>query len=302
MPDEKAWPLLDWTDDGFLSGTELDNGRWARFDADRDGRVSKDEFLAGRAREPRGGNRPAAAAPAAGRARAGRPAAVAPRQQAARPAPAPAAAPRRAAAAGTLYLQVRTTGSGTDMEHWLLLPGNRVYQGVPLGGLEYFDIDAARAAEPRQCGTYTLGGGKMHIRWGGGRPPETLDYATEAGGDLRLDGLFAKRCGRFPADHRLGGEYTGGAAVGGGTGSFVAGSRTIRFRPDGTFTSSAIGGVAFSGRGYNDSAASRGRSSGAYQISGNTMILRHADGTVTRHTVYPYGNDRISVDGQMMAR
>lgn len=43
---EVAWKLLDWNDDGWLSGTELD-GKYDRYDADGDGRVTKQEFLAG---------------------------------------------------------------------------------------------------------------------------------------------------------------------------------------------------------------------------------------------------------------
>ena len=42
----RAWTLLDWNHDGYLSGTELD-GRWDRYDLNEDGRVTKDEFLAG---------------------------------------------------------------------------------------------------------------------------------------------------------------------------------------------------------------------------------------------------------------
>lgn len=41
---ERAWDLLDWNQDGFLSGTELD-GKWERYDADGNGRVTKQEFL-----------------------------------------------------------------------------------------------------------------------------------------------------------------------------------------------------------------------------------------------------------------
>ncbi len=43
---ERAWSLLDWTHDDFLSGTELD-GKWERYDADGNGRVTRQEFLGG---------------------------------------------------------------------------------------------------------------------------------------------------------------------------------------------------------------------------------------------------------------
>ena len=46
---EKAFVLLDWNNDGWLSGTELD-GKWEKYDANGDGIVTKDEFLKGRSK------------------------------------------------------------------------------------------------------------------------------------------------------------------------------------------------------------------------------------------------------------
>ncbi|HWA99488.1 MAG TPA: hypothetical protein VG713_13390, partial [Pirellulales bacterium] len=57
---EKAWKLLDWNNDGMLSGTELD-GKWSKYDTNGDGRVSKDEFTAGRRNDgPKPPQQPAA--------------------------------------------------------------------------------------------------------------------------------------------------------------------------------------------------------------------------------------------------
>jgi Ca2+-binding EF-hand superfamily protein len=47
---EKAFTLLDWNEDGWLSGTELD-GKWGRFDQDANNRVYKEEFIRGRSTE-----------------------------------------------------------------------------------------------------------------------------------------------------------------------------------------------------------------------------------------------------------
>ncbi|MCE9604656.1 MAG: hypothetical protein K8U03_07100 [Planctomycetia bacterium] len=41
---DRAWSLLDWNHDDFLSGTELD-GKWEQYDADANGRVTRQEFL-----------------------------------------------------------------------------------------------------------------------------------------------------------------------------------------------------------------------------------------------------------------
>src|SRR5688572_19111410 len=48
--DEALWTKLDVTEDGWLDGNEL-NGGWAKFDTDGDEEVTKEEFLAGRAKE-----------------------------------------------------------------------------------------------------------------------------------------------------------------------------------------------------------------------------------------------------------
>ncbi|MCE9604348.1 MAG: hypothetical protein K8U03_05520 [Planctomycetia bacterium] len=44
---QQAWLVLDWNQDNYLSGTELD-GKWERLDADGDGKVQKHEFITAR--------------------------------------------------------------------------------------------------------------------------------------------------------------------------------------------------------------------------------------------------------------
>lgn len=63
---QQAWVVLDWNQDGYLSGTELD-GKWDALDFDRDGKVQKHEFITGRtapAVAPGPGTAPAPVAPA----------------------------------------------------------------------------------------------------------------------------------------------------------------------------------------------------------------------------------------------
>lgn len=62
---QQAWVVLDWNQDGYLSGTELD-GKWDNLDFDRDGKVQKHEFITGRtapAVDPGPGTAPAPVAP-----------------------------------------------------------------------------------------------------------------------------------------------------------------------------------------------------------------------------------------------
>jgi hypothetical protein len=60
--DERLFRQSDTTEDGWLSGTELQGG-WLRYDSDGDREVTRAEFLAGRARER--GARPTKPTPAA---------------------------------------------------------------------------------------------------------------------------------------------------------------------------------------------------------------------------------------------
>src|SRR5688572_26810385 len=52
-------------------------------------------------------------------------------------------------------------------DYYMLLPGSRIVQGVPSGGLDALDVEKICAANPDNCGTYTLKDGQMTITWGG---------------------------------------------------------------------------------------------------------------------------------------
>jgi len=51
--DETLWKQLDITEDGWLSGKELDGG-WAKYNTDGNGEVTRAEFVAGRVKERQG--------------------------------------------------------------------------------------------------------------------------------------------------------------------------------------------------------------------------------------------------------
>jgi hypothetical protein len=90
--------------------------------------------------------------------------------------------------------------------------------------------------------------------------------------------------------------------VGGGTGTFIASSRTLTFKPDGTYTSSATSSVAFRNPGSEGGGGGTSLDSGTYAVSANTLELKHADGTVTRHTIFPYELNKkvqLNIDGGM---
>lgn len=221
-----------------------------------------------------------------------------------------AAAPVRSlpagrAIAGGLYFQVKTFFNGTSLsinqEHFAFWPDGRFYKGVPKGGLESFNFAAARRQEPSACGTYSIAGGKITFRMADGKV-ETHDFKRADGG-FNLDGLFASRQKSYKPNQRLVGLYDGGASVTGG-GSYIASVKSLRFTGNGTFQGSSIGAVSANTAAGTVNGKSETADAGTYSLSGNTLVLRHNGGSVTRHTVYPYdmggGKTAINVDGVML--
>ncbi len=206
-----------------------------------------------------------------------------------------------------LYLRMTSYFDGRNFsfqeEHHYFTPDGRVYYGVPKGGLEHFDWDTA---EPNRVGTYEITGDKITLTWKGDRKPTTMTFARKADGNIELDGLFASKRGGFPADTKLDGTYSWAVAAGGGTGAFVSAARSYTFKPDGTFTRSASASASLQTADTSAASQTSNEASGRYTLGGNTLTLTHADGTVERHTVYPFedteGQMQISVDGALMTR
>lgn len=168
------------------------------------------------------------------------------------------------------------------------LPGRLIYSGVPAGGPEVFGAQQARAGDPRNLGTYTLNGGTLEIRWGGGEAAETKTFARK-GAHVVLDGYTYESLPRYPKGHRLNGHYTTRSynsmdVAGGGTMAW-GGASTVVFRPDGTFDYGR-GGLAMTSAGA--SAAGESSASGRYAITGNTITFTFADGTVQHALIHPW--------------
>ena len=103
--------------------------------------------------------------------------------------------------------------------------------------------------------------------------------------------MFAKRVDKFSAEAKLDGTYSRVGNAGG-----VSAAQSYTFKPDGTFTSSALGAVTTTqGTGKSQSS-----SSGTYRLSGNLLELASYERT-TRIVVYPYdvgkGDVRLNVNG-----
>ena len=189
-----------------------------------------------------------------------------------------------------LFLQMQFRFGSFQEDHYFFLPDGRYYKGVPEGGLTAADLERACAKAPDYCGKYAVAGGKLALTPRKGQP-NTLDFTPEAGGNLRIGGIFAKRVAAFPANAKLDGTYTwlGNTAN-------VSAARSFTFHPDGTFTSGSLGGISTRTVG----ATSQSAAGGTYRLAGNTLELT-ANGQTSKLVAYPYdlgkGDVRLNLNG-----
>lgn len=185
--------------------------------------------------------------------------------------------------------------------HYYFSADGQVYDGVPPGGLENFNWDAARQATPGKVGTYTIAGETITFKMADGKTQE-MKFERE-GEDIRLDGYFASLRGPL-AVNLLSGNYFASATAYSFTGEGHATSgHSLKLFPDGTYEGFNI--ASFDGSMANGWGTSGTR--GTYTISGNTLALTGTDGKTTYHTIFPFRMDgdtearpaAINVDGAM---
>jgi hypothetical protein len=177
-----------------------------------------------------------------------------------------------------LFGRVDVTMMGSrrvETKTWLFLPRQRVSRAYPYGGTGTFDPSRCSADT---CGDYRIGGGKLSVRWDGGRIDQWA-FATTADG-ISLDGALY-RPARALAPAVLAGRWSDSGA---------GGSNIYTFDTNGRFSF-----------GTSDRALT-----GTYRVEGLALILTFADGDTRRRTLFaasggaPIG--MISVEGEVYAR
>jgi hypothetical protein len=201
-------------------------------------------------------------------------------------------APSMASAQGLdgLFLQMKFAFGNFQEKHYFFLPDGRYLTDVPDGEVTAVGLDRACVKAPAKCGRYTLQGANLLLTPSTGKPA-ALSVERAADGDLKIDGVFAKRVGSFPAGAKLDGTYSRIGSAG-----RVSAARTYIFRPDGTFSTSGLGAVSTE-QGVGKSQSSE---AGTYRLNGNVLELV-AGGKTTRIVAYPYdlgkGDVRLSLGG-----
>lgn len=175
-----------------------------------------------------------------------------------------------------LFYRIEVMAGGArrvDTKTWLFLAGNRVGRVFPIGGIGV--LDASRC-NPDTCGHREIGGGKLTVRWDGGRV-DHWTYAT-AGGKITLDN----------AEFRPARPIAASALVGRWSSAGEGGSNVYQFDGSGRFRFGAGG--------------SSSGLTGTYRVDGFVLTLTFSDGDVRRRILFGDAQGLISVDRDLFAR
>src|SRR5579884_3610128 len=171
--------------------------------------------------------------------------------------------------------------------YWWFLPDGRVLNGLPRGGPDPANFDAACNASPQFCGNYTLNGDKLSIHYRSGADQQWT-YKPLKGG-IHLNYIILTPVARFPAGARLNGTWgramTNTVATSSTTGVAINSPNFYTFRADGTYTRRTSVEVDNMGSASRVDQVKNFESSGAYTLQGYTLTLTGNGGG--QHTIFP---------------
>jgi hypothetical protein len=170
-----------------------------------------------------------------------------------------------------------------ENRYWFLLPGGRVYFGLPTGEWDRLDFEEAQRKLPGWCGRYEVSGDEISFNYRGWRValkkgqewvaipgrinPHQVSPTTVFRRVARCDGLRLK--GTFES---VNGIILGDGRISRGS---VASVRAITFGKDSRFTSGGQYGMQAETRSTMVSGRSEDRGSGTYRIEGNVLVLTY---------------------------
>ena len=180
----------------------------------------------------------------------------------------------------------------------LFLSGGRVTRVIPHGGLEHFDWAAHRTAHSGDVGSWEILGGQLAITWGDGGVHQGALKVTDGGIEF-YGKRYAKPVAVVVADLVGQWEASRGTAITGGEGINTA--TTLSIDADGRYRWTGVTGGEVAGR----VTASGGTRTGKLSVSGQTMIFRDDDGSVSARTLLPVAGTPVaamSLDADLFTR
>ncbi len=296
--DTQLFQKIDASENGYLSGSELDSDNARSFDANGDKRVTLEEFLAGRAKER--GVRALVTAPATKTQPVTKPAVKPTPKTAGKPATQPTTAtqPKEAMPApivmtkdkinGLFFMTRFWSGSGTlEKASWYFAPDGKYYRDLTTGF-----SSAELAAFDGEKGTYKVAGNLLSTTRSNGEKTESeIEPSTNAW--YWNGGLFTSVT-PFENATELVGSYEGGeSSVYSGNVATI--SKTLNLQPNGTFSWGGLASFKTNGNTTTTRTASESTLAGKWSLSGYVLTLTTNDGQVTKGISFPYDNEKTEI-------
>jgi len=189
--------------------------------------------------------------------------------------------------------------------YWWFLGDGRVMQGLPTSGVTPEDFENTCKGNPSVCGTYTLSGSKLNIKYKDGRS-EDWTFATLNGG-IQINYLILTPVQKYPAGTRLNGSwdrpFTAKVPVSSSSAVTITSPTFLTFKSDGTYGEKNITGVdrvtAVKGAKGADSQTSQ--TTGTYTIKDNVLMLVK-NGKSEKHMIFPAPGDNLNIDGRVYTK
>ena len=172
------------------------------------------------------------------------------------------------------YMWTGMYGSNLDIS-WIYLSDDGKIVRNPVHGVNPVDWAKEKTDNAKNTGTYTEKDGKLQISWGDGKTAN-WSIEREKGKVTIIDGGIVSEPDAMPANYRIDGKYAASTVL-----PNVANSQTLVFQKDGTFSMSNLGTVTTP----DVAKAVQDDKAGTYDISGNTLTFKFANGEVKKSVI-----------------
>ncbi len=168
---------------------------------------------------------------------------------------------------------MRTSMYGSSLNiSWIYLGNDGVIVVDPVAGANPIDLTKEEAKNASNTGTYTKQGDKLIIKWSYGKKAEWR--VDKEGNKIKvLDGDIVTQPVPMPANYKLEGSYSASEVV-----PNASSVNTFHFKNDSTLELRRSGAVDTPG----SSATPKDQRTRKYSITGNTLTLKMASGTMEK--------------------
>lgn len=196
-----------------------------------------------------------------------------------------------------LYLRTQFWSGGSLDVSWLYFNQLKKVVRNPIYGVNPLQLDKELVDKKANVGSYNLVGNKMNITWGDGKK-QTINVEFQKNELSGFDGGVCSKAKPFTFKYFANKTYSGTAIYGS-----VGRSLTFTFGSNGQFTNKRVGSISGSGN-TSGAVESTSEETGTYQINGNTILFKYANGKEWRVIAQPYdlGNEEILMNDQLFKK